>query len=106
MHQVQLVRQWSSKVVFAPHGIDLYEHERERLSARGIEVIDTPVAAVVDQAPVAVEFADGQVRPCAAVFVGPRFVPRDELLTELGCARDETGAVAVDATGQTSVAGA
>ena len=108
MHQVQLLRQWSPEVVFAPNGTDLGEHERERLTARGVEVIDQPVTAVVDhdQAPVAVEFADGRVRPCTAVFVGPRFVPRDELLTELGCARDEGGAVAVDATGQTSVAGA
>lgn len=108
MHQVQLVRQWSSDVVFAPNGNSLDEHERERLVARGIEILDPPVTAVVDdqQAPVAVEFADSQVLRCAAVFVGPRFVPRDDVLAELGCARDEAGAVAVDATGQTSVAGA
>ena len=108
MHQVQLVRQWSAEVVFAANGINLDELERGRVAARGIEVIDTPVTAVADhdQAPVAVEFADRRVLPCAAVFVGPRFVPRDALLAELGCAYDEAGAIAVDTTGQTSVAGA
>ena len=53
----------------------------------------------------AIEFADGRVVPFWAVFVGPRFVPRDELLVELGCGRDESGAVSVDAAGQTDVAG-
>ncbi|WP_130290072.1 hypothetical protein [Pseudonocardia sediminis] len=38
--------------------------------------------------------------------VGPRFVPRIELLTGLGCAHDEAGTVAIDATGQTSMVGA
>lgn len=57
------------------------------------------------EVPVAVELGDDQIVPCTAVFIGPRFVPRDELLTELGCARDEAGAIAVDPTGQTSVAG-
>ncbi|MEU4376991.1 NAD(P)/FAD-dependent oxidoreductase [Pseudonocardia alni] len=107
LHQVQLVRQWSDKVVFAANGIDLDETERARLAARGIEVIDTPVTAVIDhdQAPVAVEFADHRVLAGAAVFIGPRFVARDELLAELGCTREDSGAVAVDATGQTSTPG-
>jgi thioredoxin reductase (NADPH) len=108
MHQVQLVRQWSSQVTFALNGIVLDDQERERLTARGIELLDESVRAVVSQygAPVALEFADGRVVPYWAVFVGPRFVPRDELLRDLGCPLDETGAVAVDATGQTGIAGA
>ncbi|RZT85645.1 thioredoxin reductase (NADPH) [Pseudonocardia sediminis] len=107
LHQVQLVRQWSAAVVFATNGIELDGNERERLTARGIEVIDTPVTAVIDhdRTPVAVEFADHRVLPGAAVFVGPRFLPRDEVLTELGCTREASGALAVDATGQTSVTG-
>lgn len=32
-------------------------------------------------------------------------VPRDELLTHLGCAKDDNGWVATDRTGRTSIAG-
>ena len=46
-----------------------------------------------------VELDDGQVVPRTAVFVRPRFVPNDALLTGLGCATDDNGWVAVDATG-------
>ena len=44
--------------------------------------------------------------PRAAVFVRPRFVPNDALLTGLGCSTHDTGVVAVDATGHTSIPGA
>jgi len=39
------------------------------------------------------------------VFVGPRFVPRDDLLTGLGCEAGEDGWVGTDRTGHTSVPG-
>ena len=41
----------------------------------------------------------------SAVFVRPRFVPNDGLLTALGCAADPNGWALVDATGATSVPG-
>ena len=50
-----------------------------------------------------VELATGRVVPRRAVFVRPRFVPHDGLLTALGCATQDNGWVAVDATGRTSV---
>ena len=39
------------------------------------------------------------------MFVRPRFVPHDSLLTGLGCATHDNGWVAADATGRTSVPG-
>ncbi|MDZ7916488.1 MAG: FAD-dependent oxidoreductase [Rhodococcus sp. (in: high G+C Gram-positive bacteria)] len=39
------------------------------------------------------------------VFVGPRFVPRDALLTDLGCEADENGWVVTDPAGSTSAPG-
>ncbi|MFG2219968.1 MULTISPECIES: FAD-dependent oxidoreductase [unclassified Streptomyces] len=45
-----------------------------------------------------------QRRRCAAFFF-PRPVPHDELLTRLGCDKDDGGWVATDRTGRTSVAG-
>lgn len=44
LHQAQLVRQWSADVVFFPDGIELTEQERERLTARGIRIDETPVS--------------------------------------------------------------
>ncbi|MGH3599620.1 MAG: NAD(P)/FAD-dependent oxidoreductase, partial [Pseudonocardiaceae bacterium] len=108
LHQASLVRQWSPDVVFFPHRITLTAEERERLTARGIRIIEGEVArlvAEVDQT-LRVELADGQVVSRAAVFIGPRFVPHDELLTSLGCDVGENGWVATDATGRTSVPGA
>ncbi|MGJ7908117.1 FAD-dependent oxidoreductase [Actinopolyspora sp. H202] len=39
------------------------------------------------------------------MFVGPRFVPSDELLTSLGCEKNDSGWINVDSSGRTSVAG-
>ncbi len=107
LHQASLVRLWSPDVVFFPNRIALADEERERLTARGIHIVDGEVArlAVQDDQLLSVELADGQAVPRAAVFIGPRFVPHDELLTNLGCHVDENGWVAVDATGRTNVPG-
>ncbi len=107
MHQASLVRQWSGDVVFFPNRITLAADERERLTARGIRIVDGEVARlVVDHDRLSgVELADGHLVPRTAVFVGPRFVPRDELLTALGCDVGENGWVATDPTGRTSVVG-
>jgi thioredoxin reductase len=107
LHQAQLVRQWSSDVVFFPNQIEPTDDERKRLAARGIEVVEGPVARVVSgvDGVEAVELTDGRVVPREVVFIGPRFAPRDHLLGELGCERGENGWVAVDHSGRTSVPG-
>ncbi|MDR7304379.1 NAD(P)/FAD-dependent oxidoreductase [Haloactinomyces albus] len=107
LHQAQLVRQWSDDVAFFPHRITLTDEERERLTARGIRIIDEEVARLVadEDRLSGVELADGRVVPREAVFVGPRFMPHDELLTGLGCAVGENGWVTVDPSGHTSVPG-
>ncbi|MBA8824662.1 thioredoxin reductase (NADPH) [Saccharopolyspora lacisalsi] len=107
LHQASLVRQWSDDVVFFPHTITLTEEERERLLARGIHIVDGDVARVATDGGrlSGVECADGRVVRREAVFVGPRFVPHDELLTGLGCALGDDGWVVTDTTGRTSVDG-
>jgi len=52
-----------------------------------------------------VELESGQIVPRTAVFVRPRLVPQDSLLTGLGCATHDNGWVVTDATGGTSVTG-
>jgi thioredoxin reductase len=102
-----LVRQWSDDVVVFADGATVTAGDRERLLARGIEVVDSPVAGLVveDDRLAGVELRDGRVVPREAVFVRPRFIPHDTLLVDLGCATHDNGWVAVDATGATSVPG-
>lgn len=107
LHQASLVRQWSSDVVFFPNRIALAAEERTRLTARGIRIAEGEIARLVvqDHQLQGVELADGQIVPRSVAFVGPRFVPRDDLLTELGCATGEDRWVSTDSTGHTSVTG-
>lgn len=107
IHQASLVRQWSEDVVFFPNRIELTGAERERLIARGIRIVEGDVAGVSigDGRLDGVELASGQVISRSVVFVGPRFVPRGDLLTGLGCETDENSWVVTDPAGSTSVPG-
>jgi thioredoxin reductase len=107
LHLALMLPQWSSDVVFFPHTDDLAPEHHEQLAARGVHIAEGRVERLVvhDDAVRGVELADGQVVPRAAVFVGPRFVPRDELLRGLGCEIGDDGWVRTDATGRTSVPG-
>ncbi len=102
-----IIRQWSPDVVLFTDGGDLTVTEREQLAARGIDVVDTPVARLVveDDTLRGVELADGHAIARSAVFVRPRFVPNNELLTGLGCETDVDGWPVIDPTGATSVPG-
>ncbi|MEV4434482.1 NAD(P)/FAD-dependent oxidoreductase [Streptomyces sp. NPDC049555] len=102
-----LLRQWSDDVVFFPHTMELTEEDRERLAARDIRLAEGTVKWLVvdDDKLRGVELAEGSVVPRSAVFVFPRMMPRDGLLTDLGCEKDAGGWVVTDATGRTSVFG-
>ncbi|HEY3557192.1 MAG TPA: NAD(P)/FAD-dependent oxidoreductase [Kribbella sp.] len=61
-----LYRQLTEDLTYFTHGTDLDEDNRARFAARGIRVVDTPVAEVVndeDGALAGVRLADGQVVP-------------------------------------------
>jgi thioredoxin reductase len=107
LHLALLLPQWSPDVVFFPNTTPPTAAERERLTARGVHVMDGRVARLVvhDDALRGVELADGALVPRAAVFVGPLFVPRDELLIGLGAEVDDHGWARTDGTGRTSVPG-
>jgi thioredoxin reductase len=102
-----LVRQWSHDVVYFANGQVLTADQRQQLVARAIGIVDEPVTRLVitDDRLTGVEVATGQIVPRTAVFVRPRFVPHDTLLTALGCATQPNGWVATDPTGRTSVPG-
>ncbi|TJZ44432.1 NAD(P)/FAD-dependent oxidoreductase [Streptomyces piniterrae] len=108
LHQALLLRQWSHDVVYFAHGADVSADAREQLAARGIRVVEGQVGGLVvgdDDRLAGVGMADGRVVPRAAVFVPPRFIPNDALLTGLGCEKDAAGFVVTDASGRTSVPG-
>ncbi|WP_018681348.1 NAD(P)/FAD-dependent oxidoreductase [Actinokineospora enzanensis] len=104
--QAQLVRQWSADTVLFAHTLDIATTDRRRLDARGIAVVEGLVAGldIHGDALRGVTLATGEIVPREAVFLPPRMIPRDALLTGLGCAVDD-GWVRVDGAGRTSVPG-
>lgn len=107
VHQALLLRAWSDDVVFLPHTLEPTAQDRDRLEARGLRIVEGRVKRLVieDDQLRGIELTDGRAVPRAAAFLFPRVVPRDELLTGLGCAKDDNGWVATDRTGRTSVIG-
>ena len=108
VQHAQLVRQWSDDVIFFAHTHDVTEAERTQLEARGIQVVDGEVTRLVveDDQLSGVELVDGRVIARAAMFVRPVNVPHaDDVVSSLGCDRDDAGFVTVDATGRTSISG-
>jgi SAM-dependent methyltransferase len=109
-----LWRQWSEHVLLFTHDAASPQgDEAERLAARGIPVVEGPVAEVVarDGALIGVRLADGEVVELDALVVAPRMAARGGVLESLGLKpvdavigehvagsrfeADETGATAV-----------
>jgi thioredoxin reductase len=112
-HLAALMRRQSASVTFCVNGAAVDGSELQRLSAYGVNVIDARVERVLtdgsagdDDSRVVVALDDGESLTCEAIFVAPRPVPHDTVLTTLGARTDEaTGLVAVDPSGATSVDG-
>ncbi|PCG86229.1 thioredoxin reductase [Streptomyces sp. WZ.A104] len=102
-----LLRQWSDDVVLFRHGLDLADDELAALAAREVPVVEGTVKRLVveDDRLRGVELVEDSGVARATVFVVPRMVPRDGLLTALGCERGEDGWIATDRSGRTSVPG-
>jgi thioredoxin reductase len=102
----QLIRQWSSSVVFLTNGETPDAADRAELEARGIRVVETPVVGVRSTEGVltGVALADGTVVELDVIFAMPQPTPRDEVLRGLGAA-SANGFVTVDEQGLTSVEG-
>jgi thioredoxin reductase len=102
-----LIRQWSADVILFPHTDSLAAEQRELLEARGVGVASgTILRFVVERGRLrGVELRDGAIVPRSAVFVRPRLVPNNGLLTSLRCETDEQGWARHDAGGRTSIPG-
>ena len=111
VHQALLVRQLSPDVVFFRHTLpDLGAEDRERLAARDVRVVEAPVSGLVVEGDrlTGVQLTDGRVVTRAAVFVAPRFIANDAIVTALGAETERNALatwIATDTNGQTSVPG-
>jgi len=115
-HQAELWRQWSPHVLLLLHGAWVPTAEQaERLAARGIVVVDGPVAdlEITEDALTGARLATGEVVALDAMVVAPRFTARADLLESIGLkpvdiemAGQVIGSqVPAEATGATAVPG-
>jgi thioredoxin reductase/SAM-dependent methyltransferase len=116
VHQALMWRAWSADVTLFLHTAAApTAEEAEQLAARGVAVVEGPVAAleITGDALTGVRLADGTVVPRAAVVVSPRFTARSDVLSALGLAAVEQemagvvfgSAVPADPAGATAVPG-
>ncbi|GAB2617708.1 NAD(P)/FAD-dependent oxidoreductase [Streptomyces capparidis] len=111
-HLAALLRGHSPSVTFCVNGTEVGAADRRRLTAYGVRLVDARVTRVAEGdgtaggEQVAIELDNGETLACEAVFVAPRPVPHDAVLTALGAGRDPVGGlVAVDGQGATDVPG-
>ena len=113
VHQALLLPHWSPDVVFFSHTLaEISDADCERLRARGVRIVEGVVTRlVVDEREdrlTGVELEDGTIVARSALFVAPRFVPNDAVLTALGAETGESPVgsfVRTDPMGRTSVPG-
>jgi thioredoxin reductase len=116
VHQALLFRQWTDDVTLLVHTGPVPDAvELERLTARGIDVVQGEVAQVetVDDRLSGVRLRDGRTVPLQALALAPFFRGRSDLLDDLGLQTvpmlrgDDVLAshVAAEPTGATAVPG-
>lgn len=87
VHQALLFRQLTDDLVYFTRGTTLDDDARGRFAARGIRVVDTPVAQVIaadDGGIAGVRLDDGQLVARRVLAVATTMLPRVEGLEDLG----------------------
>ncbi len=108
MHQAELLRQWSDRLVVFTAGLgELSDEAITRLRSRGVELVDSPVTELQGEPgdPITVRTADGRSVEVDAIFTVGAARPHDEFLASLELERAENplgSFLAVDQTGKTS----
>jgi thioredoxin reductase len=85
VHHALLFRQLTEDLIYFTHGTDLDEDTRGRFAARGIRVVDTPVAEIESTGDgiTGVRLSDGQVVPRGVIAVATTMLARTDGLTAL-----------------------
>ncbi|KGM12493.1 methyltransferase type 12, partial [Cellulomonas bogoriensis 69B4 = DSM 16987] len=108
LHQAELVRQWSDTVTVFTSALGAVDtHTRQRLQARGLQLVDSPPVAVTDgeDGALAVRTEDGDVVHLDAIFTAGTPRTHDGFLAHLGLERTDSpvgSVLAVDPAGRTS----
>ncbi|MCR8547704.1 NAD(P)/FAD-dependent oxidoreductase [Salipiger sp. P9] len=110
LHQAMLLPDWGPTTLFTQGVLLLTGEQRQSLTARGVTVEETPVAALIGAAPAldGVRLDDGREIALAGLFLAPDTAPSCDLAAQLGCTMKDgpTGPyVAVDPMQATSQPG-
>ncbi|PXX61754.1 thioredoxin reductase [Nocardia tenerifensis] len=112
IHLAALMRRHTKSVTFCANGFEVSDADRQRLTAYGVRLVDGLVRAVAPEGDcargelTAIRLEGGETVICDAIFVAPRPIPHDSILTALGANADPaSGLIAVDSQGATSVPG-
>lgn len=92
-HLATLLPDWGrSTTLFTQGTLEVGPEHRARLAARGVTVEDTPVEALLGEAPAlsGVRLSDGRTAPLDALFAGVPVRLGSDIAAQLGC-RIETG---------------
>jgi thioredoxin reductase len=87
VHQALLFRQLTEDLVYFARGTTLDDDARARLAARGIRVVEAPVARIMaadDGGVAGVELDDGRLVARRVLAVATTMLPRTEGLEDLG----------------------
>jgi thioredoxin reductase len=113
VHRALLLTAWSADVTLLTNGpAELTDEDRRRLIAAGVVLDERRLAAArgLGDELSSILFADGTERPCGGLLVAAVLHQRSDLATQLGLpfappTPIAADAIAVDPTGETSVAG-
>lgn len=108
MHFAPLLSGWTKRFVVCTNGPDeLSEAERDELRDHHIPLFDAPIRAIVSREGMVnhVALEDGTEIPCTGIFFKSELVPGTDLPQSLGCRISDTGVIAVDEFGKSSVPG-
>ncbi|PUA40179.1 pyridine nucleotide-disulfide oxidoreductase [Paenibacillus elgii] len=108
MHFAPLLSGWTKRFVVCTNGPDeLSEAERDELRDHHIPLFDTPIRAILSSEGMVnhVVLEDGTEIPCTGIFFKSELVPGTDLPQSLGCRISDTGVIAVDEFGKSSVSG-
>ncbi|MBE9914826.1 NAD(P)/FAD-dependent oxidoreductase [Paenibacillus donghaensis] len=108
MHMAKLLYNWSKDLAVCTNGRSvLTEDEKNILERRGIQIIETPIAAfegrngLLEQ----VQFTDGSSIKRSGGFITPKWLPKADFREQLGYNVTQFGGIATDEMGRSSVAG-
>ncbi|MDQ0316570.1 NAD(P)/FAD-dependent oxidoreductase [Amorphus orientalis] len=90
--QARMIPRWGPTTLFLDGKIEVSDDDRADLIARGIQLEETPVAAVEGEGAGldGVRLTDGRLVPVAGLYIAPEMRPASGLAADLGCAFEET----------------